>query len=293
MEAERRDRKQTRKLLPNVCIDQSDMTRTDDASQCSALYPSLPQLEKVDLDLDSYPAAPLPPPYVPPPQAQQPQAAAAQYAAVATAAVQPLPAQYAAAAAQPLPAQEVAPKQEPTAGDLSPDVRPKTLRTVPSAVNPLLTPPHTRTGQSNGTPRAETPTLYPPALMMPMVEVAGPQGPMLVFRSWTATDVMEAARHLPEPAASGTKFAEQFVFFCREFRPTMSELKRLLITKMKPLYWQKMAGKFPATDVRCGNIDWDHNENNDYKNAVQMLATEFTAAFPHKIDVSKINACCT
>ena len=76
-EAERRERKQTSILLPNVCIEQPDMKGTDNASQCSALYPSLSQLVKVDLDLDSYPAAPLPPLYVSPPQAQQPQAAAA------------------------------------------------------------------------------------------------------------------------------------------------------------------------------------------------------------------------
>lgn len=40
----------------------------------------------------------------------------------------------------------------------------------------------------------------------------------------------------------------------------MSEFKRLLINKMKLLEWQKIAGKFPATDVQCKNIDWDHNE---------------------------------
>ena len=69
---------------------------------------------------------------------------------------------------------------------------------------------------------------------MPMVVVSGPQGATLVFHLWTSDDITAAAQHLPSLTTSGKMFAEQFLTFCREFKLTMNELKRFLITKMKP-----------------------------------------------------------
>ncbi|KAI4898315.1 hypothetical protein NFI96_029959 [Prochilodus magdalenae] len=43
-------------------------------------------------------------------------------------------------------------------------------------------------------------------------------------------ETAEAMTHLPNPSnAGGTKFGEELLVFCKEFRPTTSELRRLLI----------------------------------------------------------------
>ncbi|KAM7420041.1 hypothetical protein PAMA_014651 [Pampus argenteus] len=129
------------------------------------------------------------------------------------------------------------------------------------------------------------------AFNMPMVEVSGSEGATLVFRPWTSADMTAASQHLPNPTASGKIFTEQFSTFCQEFKPTMNELKRLLITTMKPTDWQKIAGKFPHTDIRCRHITWEHESNANYRDAVRLLCDAFIQAFPVKINMEKITAC--
>ncbi|KAI3357904.1 hypothetical protein L3Q82_016285, partial [Scortum barcoo] len=129
------------------------------------------------------------------------------------------------------------------------------------------------------------------ALNMPMVEVSGPEGTTLVFRPWTSDDITAASQHLPNPTTSGKMFAEQFLTFYQEFKPTMNELKRLLITKMKPTDWQKIAGQFPDADIRCKHITWEDESNVHYRDAVRHLCNAFTQAFPVKVNMEKITAC--
>ncbi|XP_055358480.1 Fc receptor-like protein 5 [Betta splendens] len=62
------------------------------------------------------------------------------------------------------------------------------------------------------------------SLMCLMVEVAGPQGPILVHRPWTASDVRDAAENLPDPMISGKDFGDELIRFCREYRPTGAEI---------------------------------------------------------------------
>ena len=71
----------------------------------------------------------------------------------------------------------------------------------------------------------------------------------------------------------------------------MNELKRLLITKIKPTDWQKIANKFPVTDLRCKHINWEDDSNVHYRDAVQSICTALTKAFPIKINMEKITAC--
>ncbi|KAL7394606.1 hypothetical protein ABVT39_000273 [Epinephelus coioides] len=129
------------------------------------------------------------------------------------------------------------------------------------------------------------------AFNMHMVEVSGPGGTTLVFRPWTSADITAASQHLPKPTTSSKMFAEQFFTFCQEFKPTMNELKRILITKMKPTDWQKIAGKFPDADVRCKHITWEDESNTHYRDAVHHLCNAFTQAFPAKVNMEKITAC--
>lgn len=129
------------------------------------------------------------------------------------------------------------------------------------------------------------------AFNMPMVEVSGPQGATLVFRAWTSADITAASQHLPNPAASGKQFAEEFSTFCQEFKPTANELKRLLITKMKPTDWKKISGKFPEADIRCKHITWEDESNAQYREFVTRICEAFTQVFPVKIHMERITAC--
>ncbi|XP_030000120.1 uncharacterized protein LOC115426259 [Sphaeramia orbicularis] len=95
-------------------------------------------------------------------------------------------------------------------------------------------------------------------LSMPMVEVAGPEGATLVFRAWTSADVTAASQHLPNPTASD---------------------------------WQKIANKFPSSDLRCKHVNWEDESNVQYRDAVHSLCEAFTKAFPVKSNLEKITAC--
>ncbi|KAI3355534.1 hypothetical protein L3Q82_018365 [Scortum barcoo] len=151
--------------------------------------------------------------------------------------------------------------------------------------HPSAPPPYNSTTPNCVIPNQNT------ALNMPMVEVSGPEGTTLVFRPWTSDDITAASQHLPNPTTSGKMFAEQFLTFCQEFKPTMNELKRLLITKMKPTDWQKIAGQFPDADIRCKHITWEDESNVHYRDAVRHLCNAFTQAFPVKVNMEKITAC--
>ncbi|KAJ0006410.1 hypothetical protein NQD34_013683 [Periophthalmus magnuspinnatus] len=48
---------------------------------------------------------------------------------------------------------------------------------------------------------AEEDTMY----TLPMVEVSGPQGSILVFRPWISSEISAASQHLPNPTASDVK----------------------------------------------------------------------------------------
>ncbi len=74
--------------------------------------------------------------------------------------------------------------------------------------------------------------------MFPMIQVAGPQGTVMVFRPWNEKDLKEAMTDLPHPKDSGEKFANDLDMFCKEFSPTMQELKRLLMLKLGATDWR-------------------------------------------------------
>ncbi|RXN38505.1 RNA-directed DNA polymerase from transposon X-element [Labeo rohita] len=71
----------------------------------------------------------------------------------------------------------------------------------------------------------------------PMIEVSGPDGPMMVFRPWTALEAREAMAHLPDVSEGGDRLSTELLRFCEEFSPTMTELRRLLLSKLGPSNW--------------------------------------------------------
>ncbi len=62
------------------------------------------------------------------------------------------------------------------------------------------------------------------SISAPMIEVSGPDGPIMVFRPWTVTDMKEAMAHLQSPEEAGDRFSTELVTFCKEFSPTVHEL---------------------------------------------------------------------
>jgi len=109
---------------------------------------------------------------------------------------------------------------------------------------------------------------------LPMVEVAGHEGPILVHRPWTETEIKEAGMHLPDLGKGGIKVGQELTAFCREFRPTGHELTRLMKMKYGPVTMLQMEGRWMAADERCRNIDWGDDENKTYRDALERLVKD-------------------
>lgn len=136
------------------------------------------------------------------------------------------------------------------------------------------------TGRGRARPHSSTYNL-------PMLEVAGGDGPRMVFRPWTETEIKEAMLHLPHPRDSGRRFAEEFRIFCQEFSPTVPELRRLLALKLGAVDWAKISGQFP----RRRHLDCADGHNEDYLQTVIAVCTAIETAFPPRMDSIKITAC--
>lgn len=126
----------------------------------------------------------------------------------------------------------------------------------------------------------------------PMVEVAGPDGSVMVYRPWTVTDMKEKMAHLPSPDDAGDRFSDELTTFCEEFSPTTQELKRLLAVKLGATNWHKVSSQMPTTERRRVHGTWLHEANEQYRSAVTDLTQAMKAAFPARVDTAKINRCC-
>ncbi|KAG1933997.1 hypothetical protein F2P79_020134 [Pimephales promelas] len=83
------------------------------------------------------------------------------------------------------------------------------------------------------------------AIQAPMVEVAGPEGTVLVMRPWTEEDMRQASAHLPNIELGGAKLGAELAAFCREFRPSLNELRRLMILKYGLVQMTRLLEKWP------------------------------------------------
>ncbi|KAF4097009.1 hypothetical protein G5714_022978 [Onychostoma macrolepis] len=116
--------------------------------------------------------------------------------------------------------------------------------------------------------------------------------PMMVFRPWTVTDMKEAMVHLPSPDEAGEIFSTELVTFCKEFSPTVHELRRLLAVKLGASSWHKVSGRLQREDCRREHNEWEHRHNLEYRTAVEELAESMRTAFPARADTSKIGNYC-
>ncbi len=114
---------------------------------------------------------------------------------------------------------------------------------------------------------------------------------MLVHRAWTMKEMEKASEHLLSPVdGGGHKFAAELLVFCREFRPTTSELKRLLMFKMGH-NWAKVSAGYPENELRLASSDWDNDSNAIYSAAIMDLCQRIERAFPVRTDMCKISSC--
>ncbi|KAL0199323.1 hypothetical protein M9458_007863, partial [Cirrhinus mrigala] len=77
--------------------------------------------------------------------------------------------------------------------------------------------------------------------------------------------------------------------FCQEFSPTMQELKCLLMLKLGATDWHKIRPHFPTTNPRRSQADWQHDDNETYRQAVKTLCQQIKDNFPAKVNATKIN----
>lgn len=128
-----------------------------------------------------------------------------------------------------------------------------------------------------------------PTVTMPMVEVAGVKGPMLVFRPWSETDVEEAMMHVCSPKDNLKRWEADLIQFVREFRPTMFELRRLMSRSLGNDY-HKIQSVFTPERMACHLADpnFEGGANGEFVSAVQALIDAVSEKFPLRLNLSAI-----
>ncbi|XP_060791582.1 uncharacterized protein LOC132895240 isoform X2 [Neoarius graeffei] len=139
----------------------------------------------------------------------------------------------------------------------------------PASVPLSASPSHTRSGLAYGDGQdtlldlttcspvgPQGHNLKSEVLHLPMMEVAGADGVLLVHRPWMTADIKESMASLPNVReVGGKRFSNELLIFCREFRPTTHELRCLIMTKMG-IDWNKVSKEWPEADQRMTTPDW-------------------------------------
>ncbi|XP_029951345.1 uncharacterized protein LOC115391316 [Salarias fasciatus] len=124
----------------------------------------------------------------------------------------------------------------------------------------------------------------------PMVEVAGADGPILVYRPWSPEEVQLHGKQLPDPVDNGQKFGLEFSAFCQEYRPTGAEIRKILALKLKPCDLAKIRDSIPADEARLKDPDWAHVANAGFRNSITVLTASINTAFPHRTDLAALRS---
>ncbi len=164
------------------------------------------------------------------------------------------------------PKRPTAPQAEEEEEEEDPEVSPETPNEEVEEERVLVAPP-TKKRKTRQAVKEEN-----VSIMAPMIEVSGPDGPMMVFRPWTVNDMKEAMAHLLSPEEADDRFSTELVIFCKEFSTTVHELRRLLAVKLGASSWHKVSGRLQREDCRTEHSDWEHRHNLEYRTAVEELA---------------------
>nr|XP_040048865.1 uncharacterized protein LOC120829098 [Gasterosteus aculeatus aculeatus]XP_040048874.1 uncharacterized protein LOC120829098 [Gasterosteus aculeatus aculeatus] len=113
----------------------------------------------------------------------------------------------------------------------------------------------------------------------------------VVFRPWTATDIQQAASHLPD-IKNGAAFGKEFLAFCKEFMPTGPEIHRLLVKHVGLSDFSKIRAVVTGQgcDSRHEAPDWDHADNVAYRAFVTAVCAAVVTAFPATVNMAPINS---
>ncbi|XP_060754206.1 uncharacterized protein LOC132897854 [Neoarius graeffei] len=181
---------------------------------------------------------------------------------------------------------------------------PPAYQLPPASAPPLASPSHMRSGLTYGDGKdtlLDLTTCSPvgpqgcnlkcEVLHLPMVEVAGADGVLLVHRPWMTADIKESMASLPNVReVGGKRFGNELLIFCRKFRPTTHELRCLIMTKMG-IDWNKVSKEWPEADQRMTTPDWSTAGNSEYRDTITALCARLDSAFPLNIDMTKISMC--
>ncbi|XP_056281930.1 uncharacterized protein LOC130201189 [Pseudoliparis swirei] len=127
--------------------------------------------------------------------------------------------------------------------------------------------------------------------LMPMIEVAGAEGPMVVFRPWSDADINEAMIHVCNPKSNLTRWETDLRQFVKEYRPTMSELRRLM-GKVLTNDYHKMQHVFNNARMtfRLSEPLYEDAKNVNFRDAVDVLINTVKEQFPLTLNLSYITS---
>lgn len=131
----------------------------------------------------------------------------------------------------------------------------------------------------------------PLQLQMPMVEVASGAaagGTQLVFRPSNPDDLRAAMSHMPtDPTVPD--WYDKFMVVCREFRPTETEIRRMLLMKLGPSNFSKIQ-EYCAGETRLTHPDWADQHNTRYVFMLRLMGQRWQVVFPQKHDMGKVTS---
>ncbi|XP_034077708.1 uncharacterized protein LOC117549735 [Gymnodraco acuticeps] len=153
-------------------------------------------------------------------------------------------------------------------------------------------PEHTLNPEGPSSSWATVQDMKDSCILMPMVEVPNPRGDandpqiMYVFRPWSPGDMKDVINDLPNPVESGgVEFGAQLLELIQQHRPSLRELERLLIGKLK-LKWGAVKGDWPGVDHR---YDWANAA--PYRLKINGLIQRLENYYQKRMDWGKVKDC--
>uniref|UniRef100_A0AAV2M1I9 Gag protein n=1 Tax=Knipowitschia caucasica TaxID=637954 RepID=A0AAV2M1I9_KNICA len=129
----------------------------------------------------------------------------------------------------------------------------------------------------------------PASWTMPSVAVAGANGETYIYRPWQPEELRDIARHLPDPVQDGPHFGVEFELFCRQYRPSAYEWRRLLAHRMKPSDMAKIEPVLATCQASANRVMYE--DNIDYLRELKALTKALADSFPPHRDMRKVDGC--
>lgn len=121
-----------------------------------------------------------------------------------------------------------------------------------------------------------------------MIQEGRPQRPIVVLRPWTLDDLKEMISHLPPASQGGETLAKEFLTFCQQYTPTLSEMRLLLSKHLKPGEFAKIRTKMEGVQ-RLREAGWNHADNASYRDSVNDLCAAMRDTFPKPVNMSIVD----